>query len=728
MESAKRVEERMKFIEDRLIQMEQVVQKSTAKLYSDVQTSIQDTVMKVVTDVALELHEQSKRQAENLELSKRAEQFGSRQCQAAGDAQEVLDRLEKLAKKVDAKLDDVSEVQQSLKTAAFQIAQQVQQNREQDSGDFDDLKLALGNRISQQGERLEGIKNSFDMICSPIQAEINKTRRHMTYDARLVLDEIARIQKALNVDYVSVSKSQRFSNHSGKPTPEGAKQGESVKLSMTNEWELAGEDDEDDEGVVCTRVREFYSQTDPPDVKEGIMQTDPVQFETQKKRKETLAKPEEPPKKAPQTAFSGADKLKKQAKANSMKRPYNVFDYYHDTGIWQRIAKHRMLDNLTLVVVMANAIWLAVDTDMNNADMLYDAHPVFIIAENAFCGFFFLELFIRFMAFRHKSAAFQDAWFVFDLFLASFMVLETWVLPGIFKALNLGTSGMGALSALRTARLARLARLTRMVRLLKAVPELLIIVKGLIFAARSVVVFFFLWCLIVFAFAIVFRQITGNSSLADKHFSSVPEAMNTLLMHGVFGERAEVINEITALGGAGFWPLTVFFFCLVSVTTMYMLVGVLVDVVGTVATCEKEALIVKHLASQMRLELEKQGYNQEMTLTQQEFQNIMMLPGILTIVQDAGVDVSVLADMLELICEDVAKKENGVITFPDLVEIVLSMRGDNAATVKDCKEQIRVSKAVTKACFNELTEDLKKEFASLRQEIRSADYGGLDDD
>merc|ERR1719162_1776772 len=104
----------MKFIEDRFAQMEQVVQRSTEKLHSDVQTSIQDTVMKVVTDVALELHEQSKRQAENLELSKKAEQFGSQQCQAAGDAQEVLERLEALAQKVDAKLDDVSVVQQAL--------------------------------------------------------------------------------------------------------------------------------------------------------------------------------------------------------------------------------------------------------------------------------------------------------------------------------------------------------------------------------------------------------------------------------------------------------------------------------------------------------------------------------------------------------------------------------------------------------------------------------------
>ena len=34
---------------------------------------------------------------------------------------------------------------------------------------------------------------------------------------------------------------------------------------------------------------------------------------------------------------------------------------------------------------------IQVDTDLNNADLLLDAHPVFQMAENLFCGLFFLE-------------------------------------------------------------------------------------------------------------------------------------------------------------------------------------------------------------------------------------------------------------------------------------------------------------------------------------------------
>ncbi|CAE8644463.1 unnamed protein product, partial [Polarella glacialis] len=66
-----------------------------------------------------------------------------------------------------------------------------------------------------------------------------------------------------------------------------------------------------------------------------------------------------------QAAFAGADKLKQQAKEASMRPAYNVFDYYYETGCFQHIAKSMIFDSLTLLVVCLNAIWIAIDTDMN---------------------------------------------------------------------------------------------------------------------------------------------------------------------------------------------------------------------------------------------------------------------------------------------------------------------------------------------------------------------------
>ena len=43
-------------------------------------------------------------------------------------------------------------------------------------------------------------------------------------------------------------------------------------------------------------------------------------------------------------------------------------------------------------VILVYAIWMAVDTDKNDADVITDAHWVFFVAEQVFCTFFFAEL------------------------------------------------------------------------------------------------------------------------------------------------------------------------------------------------------------------------------------------------------------------------------------------------------------------------------------------------
>lgn len=94
----------------------------------------------------------------------------------------------------------------------------------------------------------------------------------------------------------------------------------------------------------------------------------------------------------------------------------------------------------------------------------------------------------------------------------------------------------------------------------------------------------------------------------------------------------------------------------------------------------------------------------------------------------SSVDVVVLADMLELICEDVGKKENGILTFSDVVDLILSMRGTNTATVKDCKEQIRMTKMVLKKSVDELSSSLKDEFVKMKYELGKPGDSDDDDD
>ncbi|CAJ1388622.1 unnamed protein product [Effrenium voratum] len=59
---------------------------------------------------------------------------------------------------------------------------------------------------------------------------------------------------------------------------------------------------------------------------------------------------------------------------------------------------------------------------------------------------------------------------------------------------------------------------------------------------------------------------------------------------------------------------------------------------------------------------------------------------IAKIVDSVGVDVAILCDMLDLVYEDAERRGSVGLPFEDIVELVLSMRGSNPATLKDVKE------------------------------------------
>ena len=140
-----------------------------------------------------------------------------------------------------------------------------------------------------------------------------------------------------------------------------------------------------------------------------------------------------------------------------------------------------------MTVIFLNAIWIGIDIELNHADVLAEADIGFILAENLFCFYFTVELLIRFLVYTKKTYALKDVWFLFDLFLVSLMMLETWVMPllHIFSADSAGAA-TGGLSVLRIARVMRVLRTARMARLVRLMPELMILIKGMMVAFRSV--------------------------------------------------------------------------------------------------------------------------------------------------------------------------------------------------------------------------------------------------
>jgi len=399
-----------------------------------------------------------------------------------------------------------------------------------------------------------------------------------------------------------------------------------------------------------------------------------------------------------------------------MKPQYNVEDLYHNRGFCPWIATNPLFGNITLAVIAINAVWIAIDTDLNPAETLIQAHLVFIVMENLFCAFFTFEISMRFISFNGKRHCFRDGWFVFDSILVTIMIIETWVVP--VSMISSGASdgaSMGDASILRLVRMARLARLSRLAKLLKAVPELAILIKSIGAASRSVTVFFVLWLLVVYVFAIVCRMLGDGQPIGAQYFRSVPEAMITLFLDGILPGTAAFVHNIID-GNLVLFPIVLFFIFLAGITVMYMLVGVIINTVGAIAASEKEGTQVLNLAEDLRFAFASLNLDVEAAMSLYEFNKVLAEPEIAFIVIDCGVDLAILADTSELIFQEPGISENG-LTFPGFIEIVLNLRGSLACTVKDTKEQCKTMKKFIAHSSAELSLQVADQFKMLKEQL-----------
>jgi len=371
--------------------------------------------------------------------------------------------------------------------------------------------------------------------------------------------------------------------------------------------------------------------------------------------------------------FADADHMKDQIRAALTRPTYDVRNYYREEGIAQKLARHPSFEFGTLAVITMNALWIAVDLDHNNEDVLLQADPIFQVAENFFCLFFTSELLCRFAAFEQKRNSLRDSWFVFDLCLVCLMVAETWFMSLIVAIVGVNNSGaiFENTSVLKLVRLVRLLRMARMVKLLWAIPELVILIKGILTAARSVFFTLVLLAILLYLFAILFKQLTKGSDAGAQFYSNIPDAMSSLLLDGVLPDQAVFIRA-NAEAGAFIGFCSLFFVLMASLLVMNMLIGLLCEVVGIISAVEKEQLSVNFVKQRLMVILG------DKEVTKDEFVALLTNPSAAKIIQDLGVDVLGLLEY-----GDVIFRENNALSFAGFMELILELRGNNTATVKD---------------------------------------------
>ncbi|CAK0869097.1 unnamed protein product, partial [Prorocentrum cordatum] len=375
--------------------------------------------------------------------------------------------------------------------------------------------------------------------------------------------------------------------------------------------------------------------------------------------------------------FANADQMKEQVQQAILQPDYDVRELYKTEGCFQAVARSSIFDICGLTLIMLNAVWLGIETDLNEKALLVDADPPFIIVENFFCTCFCAELLIKFMAFSRKTDVLKDSWFVFDSVLVCFMAAETWLLS-ILVWVTAGslTANSSSTSVLRVVRLFRMTRAARVARVLKAVPELMVIGHGIVIVARTVVVIFCLCSL-------------GHLHLRDRlhparqgHRAREEALPRHADHHGHAAARRHPPRHRPdhAGDGDGAFLLRGVLLHLRAdgVRDDHESSGVLVEVVAVVASVEKEknqVASVKRVLQKWAPEADMDGDN---LFGVSEFKRMLNHAGCAKDLNDVGVDAVALIDHADFVYRN--KTE---LTFAELLAVVLGLRGRNDPKVQD---------------------------------------------
>lgn len=256
------------------------------------------------------------------------------------------------------------------------------------------------------------------------------------------------------------------------------------------------------------------------------------------------------------------------------------------------------------------------------------------------------------------------------------MVLETWVIAVVLMVTGEDLFLIDT-SVLRMLRLLRLTRVARIARLLRFLPEVMILVRAIGAATRSVILTVLLGLMIVYVFAIAFTQVAVDTPAGHAYFSSLPQAMFSLIFNGCFNNNLVEMARLSFQDDLVVSFLFAGFLLIAPLTVMNLLLGVLVEVVRVVATAEQEGRVVRNLKEELHYAKEAMGAD-DTTISQEEFISLLQNDQAIDVLQDVGVDLIALVKDPNIIFEG-----EPFMGFQDFLDEILLLRGSNTATVKD---------------------------------------------
>eukprot|EP00933_Yihiella_yeosuensis_P046695 TRINITY_DN4227_c6_g1_i1.p1 TRINITY_DN4227_c6_g1~~TRINITY_DN4227_c6_g1_i1.p1 ORF type:complete len:360 (-),score=54.74 TRINITY_DN4227_c6_g1_i1:141-1220(-) len=247
---------------------------------------------------------------------------------------------------------------------------------------------------------------------------------------------------------------------------------------------------------------------------------------------------------------------------------------YHGDSKWAKIVQSKAFQNMGLAQTTMFLVWLGVDADNNAAENYAESAQIFIIIFAAFWMYFSIDAFLRFMALRRKNDLIKYC-----------VALQLDIILALCLGLSLFVPMFSRWMPLQLLRVGRLAN---------AIPELAILLKSLTAAIRACV-----WCVLLiivacYSFGIIMKSFAPEE-LREQAFKTVPDAMYTMLVHGLFLDNAENISEIIKRERPALIPA--WFLFLLGIFFLLMLtIAVAFDIASEVVADEKEQLMASYMA------------------------------------------------------------------------------------------------------------------------------------
>ena len=376
-------------------------------------------------------------------------------------------------------------------------------------------------------------------------------------------------------------------------------------------------------------------------------------------------------------------------------------------------------------MIALNMAYLFLDADYNEAASIYYADWQFVFLEIFFTLFFTVEITIRFFAFQRLTDAFQDFWFKMDFLIVLLIYVENTLLV----AANLAFASKDWYMQIEVdMKSVKLLKLFRVVRIARAMPEVMTVLQGLQAAITPVSSTIFLLVGLIYLFAILFRYrlggptrgwdqldaetaetpeeflervrdsdaATGRTSLYK--FRSVKEAAFTLLWAGTMLDGVGVIFDKIRGVSAVMATVFVVYVMLTNLTLLSMLIGVLCEVITTNAARVKEDDVVRYLRSTLskvfdsldrgpaQITTDRQGLSSR-AISRTKFRALLGDPMAAAALAAVDIDVQNLRELEVYFfgqeSEEADERSETMLGLMDFVELVLSLRNTNTATVLD---------------------------------------------